>query len=432
MTLQRLFFTVVAAVFLSSCDSKNDRIRELDDTYPYVEGQTYSNQLKACASAAEAYDSCTLERLPILGLETDSPTIEDVMSRVLVSNEWMGERFEILLNNLPEDFLLMFRGITVVVIDNEIRPSFYYNLTGAIYLDPASLWMLADEKGVISRQPDHRAGYSDPMSFRSFWRYTKDGAEAYEWFSLNSNRDRPLKDMLLPMASLLAHELAHANDLFPMSIYEQVDVSKTVFEVSEEFYSQYPSTLLKDSYPLQSNEMKHLAEILFLGRTPSQNDKDTSASQVGEYFSTDAANDDYAYSSQYEYAAMLVEEAVMKFYFDIDREMAFVDYVENATSWNDLKIAWGQRNRIADEYVKERAQFVMDKIFPGIDYSEKFDALGEVTDFPYGIGWEEALSYNPSQEKSSATQTKPQVQGRYTTPFNLEVMTRPYATHNHR
>ena len=34
--------------------------------------------------------ACTFANVPLIGMETSDPTVDDVMSRVIVSHEWMG------------------------------------------------------------------------------------------------------------------------------------------------------------------------------------------------------------------------------------------------------------------------------------------------------------------------------------------------------
>ena len=76
--------------------------------------------------------------------DTDIDT-DAIMQRLVVSHDWMGQRFKEVLDILPAEILQLMSGVTAVVIDDDIRPSYYTNWTGAIYLDPANLWLTNDD-----------------------------------------------------------------------------------------------------------------------------------------------------------------------------------------------------------------------------------------------------------------------------------------------
>jgi hypothetical protein len=118
-------------------------------TSPASADSPYANQLRDCVFSNTRSESCTLGTLPLLGMDTRNPTIDDVMDRVLVSHEWMGTRFRDLLEALPDDMLLLMRGVTAVVISSDVRPSFYWTRTGAIYLDPDYIWLTPEERADI-------------------------------------------------------------------------------------------------------------------------------------------------------------------------------------------------------------------------------------------------------------------------------------------
>src|SRR5690606_776398 len=160
----------------------------------------------------------SLEELPVLGMETAAPTVADVMSRVLVSHSWMGERLQEVLNEMPDDLLLLFRSITVIVVDDDIRPSFYRFGTAAIYLDPDYLWLTFEEEVTISNKEDFRGEYIRQMAYRPVWRYLNGPDEMR----------RSLDTIVVDTAQLLFHELAHATDRFPPAFFDSVDRSQRI------------------------------------------------------------------------------------------------------------------------------------------------------------------------------------------------------------
>lgn len=406
---------------LTACFFDNEN-PDLASLKAYDKSSPYADVLARCVQASGAAESCRLSTLPTIGMETPSPTIEDIMERVVVSDEWMGERFETLLGVLPDDILYLTQAVTAVVIGADIRPSYYWNMTGAIYLDPGRMWLKEEERRVISTDPDHRDAYSNPMAFRSFWRWTKGDQSAWPVAGTSDNGIRPLSDIIYPMASLLFHELAHANDLFPLSAYANVSLNDSIYSASTKLRPVYPSTTLKNNQPLQSESMFHFASILFSGVKPSEEDTKATASEIGSFFESDIASDDYAYTSQYEDVAMLFEEAMMKLHFGIDRDMAFITPLadgEPQTGCNDNIVGWGIRNRLGDPSVIPRAKYVVATLLAERNYGEQLDNFPTPVNLATNVGWCASREIQPNFEKSfRAPATNP--------PMRSEYYTRPY------
>lgn len=391
-----------------------------EDAVPYDLSAPYAPVLKQCVSATSVSASCTLETLPPLGMESESPSIDEIMGRVVTSHTWMAQRFHELLQGLPTDIHQLAGGVTAIVIDSDIRPSYYWSLTGAIYLDPADLWLTQEERAVISRTPDYRSAYVDPMAFRPLWRYTKNSADAYSYVGQDGSQDRALEDIIVPMAALLFHELAHANDILPPSAYASVDTSRSIAAVTSGLYELYPSTALTNDDPPLSNEMFHLANILYRGFNPSTGDKQITGANVGGYFAPDNASDDYGYVSQYEDLAMLFEESMMKLHFDIDRDMAFATNPIEWNSCNDLVVEWGIRNRIAAEQVSPRAQWVTERLLPASDHADFFASLDPPAMLAAGTGWCASINLaQPAYQKGA-------LPAEALMPLRTDHTTRPY------
>lgn len=364
----------------------------LSNVHPFVSGSPYSAVLKRCATAADQ-QSCTLEELPVLGMETLEPTVEDVMSRVLVSHPWMGKRLEQVLNEMPEDLLKLFRSITVVVVDDDIRPSFYRFGTAAIYLDPEYLWLLDEERATISDKEDFRGEYIRQMNYRPVWRY----------ISGSEYSARSLDTIVMDTAQLLFHELAHATDRFPPVHFQSVDRSWQIHQVVASLKDVSISRLLNASYPLESEVMFDLASILYGGAVATPSYKAMTAAEVGHQFASDGANDDYNYALLEEDVAMLFEEAMMKFHFNLDRDVGFTSATDSIYC-QDYILGWGMRNRLGVEKIKTRAQWVVEQLLPESDYSLDFDTFPEPRQLRTEVSWcDSDTSSQSAREKSFAS-----------------------------
>ena len=139
------------------------------------------------------------------------------MDRVVVSHQWMGDRFKDFLtnNDSNNDIKNLLRATTAIIISYDVRPSFYWAATGAIYLDAENFWLTPQERDTINEAPDYRADFGNDLQFVMPWRYVKDNAYASESYSKSERVNRTAEDALFRLTSLMYHELAHANDFFP-------------------------------------------------------------------------------------------------------------------------------------------------------------------------------------------------------------------------
>jgi hypothetical protein len=321
-------------------------------------------------------------------MEVDVPEIDDIMQRLVVSHEWMGERFLEALALLPLEILDLMGAVTAIVIDDETRPSYYSSRTGAIYLDPALLWLTNEEKATVSTEPDFRNGFGADLGFRSLGRYVRNDAYAYPFHPLDGTEEREIGDILYRLAALLLHELAHANDYFPPSIIADLDANQSVAQAADTWAPERVSQRLTTNSPLTSDLLFGLAEVMFRGQPTSASQRALSAAEVGAGFEPDVASDDYGYSTPREDVAMLFEEAMMKYFFDIDRDIAFTQVPADPAKCSDYIVEWGNRNRVGEEDVIARAEFVVTEMLPGLlDSSLFFDELPFPTPMQTGLDW---------------------------------------------
>ena len=389
-----LFCGLIGSVVLAGC-----QMVELGPTADYVAVRpqaAYAGRLADCA-AAPSSTLCSFERLPLLGQQTATPTIDDLMGRVVVSHQWMGQRFEEALRAMPagllSDILQLSRAITVISIGADIRPSFYSSSRAAIYLDAARLWTTVAEKQTISTAPDYRSGFGDGLPYRILWRLVKDNEYAYSVFSLTDDSERTIEDTVVRLARLLAHELAHANDYFAPQIISYIEQrynpSQAISRYSEvtltielndiirqETYTTRTSTVLSSESPLESEQLYDFARARYGGdRDKYEVVSAYSAEQMGAWLEPDRANHTYSYTTSREDVAMLFEATLMKLHFDIDYDIGFViDPLQEDAQREDYIVGWGVRGRLGEPSVRERAQFVAERLLPRADplYWERF------------------------------------------------------------
>lgn len=148
-----------------------------EDVYAFNAQGQYANVLVGCVYNNLINESCTFGNLPIIAQSATNPTIDDIMDRVVVSHDWMAERFRQYLETSPvsADMIRLLKAVTAIVIAVNVRPSFYWAATGAIYLDPDKFWITPQERDTLNDAPDFRSSFGGELQFIMPWRYVKDG-----------------------------------------------------------------------------------------------------------------------------------------------------------------------------------------------------------------------------------------------------------------
>ena len=396
MTLQAACLSL--CLLISACGggggSGNDSgsgggsVRLPDGTLKPAEANSpYAATIIDCVTAEETSESCTQNRLPLIDNQSEPPTIDQILAQTVVSHDWMAERLRQYLNVAPADIRRLMGGVTAVVIASDIRPSFYTTLTGAIYLDPANLWLTNSEKATIDQDPDFRAGFGSELGFVSLWRYVDGNQYAWDRYRLDGTEERGIADIVRPLSQLLFHELAHANDFVPPQMKAALNPSDSILVSINRIASERASNQLANQAPLNSDLLRELADVLFRGADATQDELLLTPSQVGLEFEIDGASDDYSYSSQFEDVAMLFEEIMMHYHFGIDREVAYTNRPGENALCDDYVVAWGYRNRISEPHVLARAESVLQWILGENDVSRYLESLPEPRSMLDGVGW---------------------------------------------
>lgn len=356
-------------------------------------------------TVATAYnDYCSLKDLTYIGQDSSRPSLETIRSRIHASQPWMEQRFMEFLEDMPPATLSLMKSITGVVINKDVRPSHFNALTGAMYVDPGHLWLTAEELASVSTDADYREEYAAQFEFTHIWRYVKDN-QHYAPAS-NSVQSRSRTQVFGEFASLLFHELAHANDFVSSSTLASLDETYAPYDVVVQYVPL--SYELSQEYPLTSTQLHDLGQVFFQGAEATDALKSLSGEEVGNLFYFDQANDFYSYSHGAEDLAMLFEEFMMRTYFDVQRDVAFVEIPEAATDCDQVKIAWGQRDRILNTAVRTRLRYVLARLSPDLAA-----ASTSVVDNKWGnsieqdlpnTGWCDAIEMQPgnrSRERNS-------------------------------
>ncbi|MDB9879557.1 hypothetical protein OAC87_03240 [Pseudomonadales bacterium] len=319
-------------------------------------GNPITNTLINCTVLVTEDNLCSFNQIPLLGMETSAPTVDQVMDRVLVSHDWMAVRMREVFNEMPPELLLIMRGITAIVISYDIRPSFYWSGSGAIYIDPDRLWLTTAEQQTIDPAPDYRADLGNVFLFTMPARYVANGDTDLR--SLN----RDLSSISMRLAGLFYHELAHANDYYPPGRLASIDRTVPMYLATSA--NGLPSNLLQGTFPLTSVLMDRLAGVSFRSETVRLADQSLTAEDIAAEFPLDVANDFYSYSSSREDLAMLFEEVMMYYSYGLDRDVAVTDLPANLESCSQLRVAWGQRNRVAQTNILPRATLILEALLP--------------------------------------------------------------------
>ena len=367
-------------------------------THAYRPASPYANVLANCVYSNQLNDSCTINTLPLIGQTSSDLNHETILNRVLVSHDWMGDNFAAFLAQMDpnSDFARLLQSVTAVVISYDVRPSFYWVVTGAIYLDPNDLWLTPSQRDTINEAPDYRSNFGNDLNFVMPWRYVKDNQYASLGVPITVRANRTLAQINPDLASLLYHELAHANDFFPRSVHATLTGPRLLDDYSRRNANKsLISDQVSKTYPLTSTEMMGLANVSFLGAAASNVQKTYQASDVSTFFSTDIASDFYAYSSTREDTAMLFEEAMMSYRYQILRDVAVTNKPAILTA-DSLIIDWGQRGRIAQDSLENRAALVIDEMLPELNGISLVESLPEPINMVQGQSWRQTLAISPA------------------------------------
>jgi hypothetical protein len=376
--------------------------------HPYRLSGAYAGVLARCSYDVGLYyvadnnqNLCPVSTLPLLQAEAGVggvPSVAQIMGRVLVSHDFLGANFESFLTNQDPngDFRRLLAGVTTITLGSHVRPSFYTAGTGGIYLDAGQLWLTPEQRDVVTEVPDYRSSFDDALNFTGVGRMVKNNDYAQRAYSPTARVSRTEAELVYVLGRLMYHELGHAGDFFAPA-NRDLNGSLSIWRNVADRIGQrsLPSDNLAAQYPLMSAEMKGLGQVMYIGASANNQQRSYSATQVGAFFASDVASDDYAYSingsnNSREDLAMLFEEFMMAYRHGVQYDVGYTNrFVDGMTS-ADLYVAWGQRGRIGHATIKPRVKLVLARIAPWINTSA-VDTLPLPVQMMAGVSWEQSL-----------------------------------------
>jgi len=371
----------------------------LADVHPFVKDSNYSNELNQCIYSNTSTELCNLGKLPFIGSVNTTPTTADIMNRVLVSHDWMGERFQDYIEqvDVSNDIKNLLGATTSIVISYDIRPSFFWSGTGAIYLSASYFWMTPEERDTVNTAQDFRSDFSNDLQFADPWRVTLNSDYAYST-PLTADRElRVLDNSKHNLSRVLYHELAHANDFFPPRTWANTNNSDFAWTYSST--NQPDSTGLANALPLISQEMYDLGNVMFQGETATQTQQNFTPDEVADFFFPYEATNTYNYSTLREDYAMLAEEYLMTYRFGVRYDQGITGLAP------DYIVSTAERGRVGHDRTKSRAEYVVANILPSINLIEASAQIPAPSTLTSGISWWDALVI-PTQGKSDESLNK--------------------------
>ncbi|PHS14792.1 MAG: hypothetical protein COA86_15475 [Kangiella sp.] len=358
----------------------------LADVHPFVTDSNYFNELNECIYSNTSTELCNLGKLPFIGSLTTNPTTADIMARVLVSHDWMGARFQEYLETVDtsNDIKNLLGATTSIVISYDIRPSFFWSGTGAIYLSARYFWVTPEERDSIDTTQDFRSDFSKDLQFVDPWRVTKDNQYAYSTPLIASREVRNLENSKHNLSRVLYHELAHANDFFPPRAWANANNNDFAWTYSST--NQPDSTGLASALPLVSQEMYDLGNVMFQGETATQTQQNFTPDEVAEFFFPYEATNTYNYSTLREDYAMLAEEYLMTYRFGVRYDQGITGLAP------DYIISTAERGRVGHDRTKSRAEYVVANILPSVNLVEASAQILQPSTLTTGISWWDALA----------------------------------------
>lgn len=390
-----------------SSDENTAYDSRLATVFPFNADSPYAKVLVNCvySNAIDFRTSCRLNELPLIAQDTTTPTIDDIMDRVVVSHQWMGQRFKEFLQNSDQhaDFKNLLRATTAIVISYDVRPSYYWVVTGAIHLDPENLWLTPDERDTINQAPDYRASFGDELNFVMPWRYVKNNNYASFYYPEDMRVTREASDGVYNLAALMYHELAHANDFFAQSTWANLEPNDRILDAADKIIQStgIQSDLLSTTLPLNGAEMYRLAQVRYQGETATTSEKNYSPNDVAGFFSPEQAPQFYNYTSKREDYAMLFDGFMMKARYNIDRDIAVTNQPQSVGE--EYRVTWGQRGRIGEANIKLRVDYVTQRILPEFNSASNIiNNLLPPIAMESGLTWSENLTISPTVAPTSS------------------------------
>jgi len=383
---------VTSEITKSEVPESQQRVISTADSFAFVANGPYAALLNRCRDA-DRDAICTTEQLPLLGQNgNNNITITDIMSRVVTTHDWMGPRFQQLLERLGPEALKLFGPIAVITLGGDSEDYAFSNWwRGSLYLPTNILWLTEQEKAALYVPDDTGDGDASavtPLPWLAYHRYMKGD----EWPFYGTNRDeREYENLEVPFASSLYYQLAYFNGVIPPVIVNQALPTDTPRDLFESTQDDLPTQLYADkSLTIDPGPLYALATTYYDDLEPTTEELAQSPAEVGGLFGNEGKIRFWAYRTREADFATLLQAGMLDYTSDVYVDVAFVNPGPDFTlrGCDDETIEWGVRNRIASPLVTPRVRFAMESVLgTSTRLNNFFAGIGEEIVIPAGLGW---------------------------------------------
>ncbi len=265
--------------------------------------------------------------------------VETILSSTLIIHDWQKERLRSFLLKTRPEIISMMSCVKAVAISSDIRPSFFYSPSGAIYLDARYFAATPEEAGTVSTNPDAREQNFDQIDLL--------------FFTVDTVKPKTAEEArYIDLESLLAHELAHACD-FKAAAVNGLYLSDALPETPE-------------------NAVYHLAQWLYFGDASAKEKlaKYTPA-EIGRSYQESPIVDIYGYGNQFEHLAMIVQNH-LAFEFDGNNRVDLLtDNPKENQNLREFPIYWGMTGKFCQPALFDQGREMTAKTVPiAIDFQK--------------------------------------------------------------
>lgn len=196
---------VISEITRSEVPESQQQVISTADSFAFVPNGPYSTELLNSCRDADRDALCTTAQLPLLGQNgNNNITINDIMSRVVTTHDWMGPRFEQLLERLGPEALKLFGPIAVITLGGDSEDYAFSNWWRAsLHLPTDILWLTEQEKAALYVPENTGGGDASSVTPLPWLAYSRWMKRDY-WPYYATNRDeREYENLEVQFASSL-------------------------------------------------------------------------------------------------------------------------------------------------------------------------------------------------------------------------------------
>jgi len=385
-------FILLITSFVTFGCSENNSTSQVELPEVYRAQSPYANVLQQCVNLASTEDSCLVSDLPFIGNGADTPTVDQIMDRVLVDEPWMGQRFEQILTQAPDDIRLLMSSITAIELVGDTPGNQYRIWSGSLRMSAHPLWLTDSEKNTMDFSDNSDSRFATALQLRHTWSNNLGGI-AYDEFNRRAslrqwNGERDFDQILLSFVDGLYHELGHAASYVSLNDLNQLDENQTALNATYRTGADL-TKLLVEQLPLNTEVLRPLAKSYYARVETSSEIEALTASEAASLFNADGAVELYSYFSDGEDFATLFAATMMKYHFSANKTVGFSAKPDNTDTCDSFNLVWGAYDRLANPTVANRAHLVSDLIFSDrVDLNDFFLNLpGSQREIQSGTSW---------------------------------------------